>query len=292
MVFHIKLSTNYSKKLLADYQRMISERQRKATIAFSLLIIILIISAIISDVRPLVFINNISHFSNYIIKLFYLDSGKIVFSDPIEWFWGWRKWSLSLIETILMAYVGTLIAATFAFFLSFFASKNITKNMFIVMLTRRLLEFARTVPEIVYALIFVIAFGLGPVAGVLAIVVHTIGALGKLFAEVIENIDMKPFDGVLASGGNWLHCIRFGALPQIWSNLLSYTLLRFEINIRSAAVMGFVGAGGIGQLLLESIRKFYYSDVSAIIFMIIAFIMIFDVTTEWIRHKIIGSVIS
>ena len=154
MVFHIKLSTNYSKKLLADYQRMISERQRKATIAFSLLIIILIISAIISDVRPLVFINNISNFSNYIIKLFYLDSGKIVFSDPIEWFWGWRKWSLSLIETILMAYVGTLIAATFAFFLSFFASKNITKNMFIVMLTRRLLEFARTVPEIVYALIF------------------------------------------------------------------------------------------------------------------------------------------
>ncbi len=139
-------------------------------------------------------------------------------------------------------------------------------------------------PEIVFALIFVVAFGLGPMPGVLAIMIHTAGALGKLFSEVVENIDMKPVEGIIASGGSRWQAIRYGVVPQVLPNFASYALLRFEINVRGASVMGFVGAGGIGQDLIEAIRKFYYSDVSAILLLIIATVMVIDILTERLRH--------
>ena len=154
--------------------------------------------------------------------------------------------------------------------------------------SRRLLEFCRTVPEIVFALLFVVAFGLGPMPGVLALAIHTMGALGKLFAEVVENIDMKPVEGVTAAGANRLATLRFAVLPQVMSNFASSALLRFEINVRGAAVMGFVGAGGIGADLMVAIRKFYYSDVSAILVLIIATVMVIDLLTERLRHTVIG----
>ena len=141
---------------------------------------------------------------------------------------------------------------------------------------------------LVFALIFVIAFGLGPVAGVLALVIHCVGALGKLFAEVVENIDMKPVEGVTAAGGSWATVVRFAVVPQVLPNFASYALLRFEINARSATVIGFVGAGGIGQDLLEAIRKFYYSDVSAILLLIIVMVVIIDIAAERVRHALIG----
>ena len=153
---------------------------------------------------------------------------------------------------------------------------------------RRLLEFARTVPGIVFALIFVIAFGLGPMAGVLAIAVHSAGALGKLFSEIVENADMKPVEGVRSTGASWLSCMRFAVLPQVTAGYASYALLRFEINVREASVMGFVGAGGIGQELVVAIRKFYYSDVSAILVTIIVTVFVIDITTGWLRGKLFG----
>ena len=134
-----------------------------------------------------------------------------------------------------------------------------------------------------FALIFVIAFGLGPMAGVLAIAIHTIGALGKQFSEIVENIDMKPVEGVRSTGAGWISCMRFAVLPQVVAGFASYTLLRFEINVRGASVMGFVGAGGIGQELFVAIRKFYYSDVSAILLMIIVTVFVIDIGTGWIR---------
>jgi phosphonate transport system permease protein len=153
---------------------------------------------------------------------------------------------------------------------------------------KRVLEFCRTVPELVFALVFVQAFGLGPLPGILALAIHTVGALGKLFAEVVENIDMKPVDGAVSCGASWTQSIRYAVLPQVMSNFASYALLRFEINVRGAAVMGFVGAGGIGQDLIEAIRKFYYSDVSALLFLIIVTVMLIDLTTERIRHALLG----
>jgi phosphonate transport system permease protein len=124
--------------------------------------------------------------------------------------------------------------------------------------------------------------------GILALAIHTTGALGKLFAEVVENADMKPVEGIIAAGGSWLHKVRFAVLPQVASNFASYALLRFEINVRGAAVLGFVGAGGIGQTLLEVIRKFYYADISALLVLIIATVMVIDTVTEKIRHRLIG----
>jgi phosphonate transport system permease protein len=151
------------------------------------------------------------------------------------------------------------------------------------------MEFCRTVPDIVFALIFVIAFGLGPMAGVLAITVHSIGALGKQYAEMVENIDMKPVEGLRSAGASWIACMRFAVLPQVVAGFASYTLLRFEINVRSASVMGFVGAGGIGVELITAIRKFYYSDVSAILLMIILTVFVIDISTSWVRGKLFGT---
>ncbi len=137
---------------------------------------------------------------------------------------------------------------------------------------------------------FVIAFGLGPVAGVLALAVHCVGALGKLFAELVENIDMKPVDAVSSTGAPWHVAMRFGVLPQVLSGFVGYTLLRFEINVREAAVIGFVGAGGIGMDLLEAIRKFYYSDVSAMLVLIVITVSLIDTLTGVLRHRLIGLV--
>ena len=124
--------------------------------------------------------------------------------------------------------------------------------------------------------------------GVLAIAIHSTGALGKLFSEIVENVDMKPVEGVRSTGASWLSCMRFAVLPQVVAGYASYALLRFEISVREASVMGFVGAGGIGQELVVAIRKFYYSDVSAILVMIVVTVFCIDIATGWLRGRLFG----
>ena len=270
------------------YAQAVALKRRQLWLGLLLLAVLVLLSGHAAEISFSKLYQQIGGFSSYIDRIFHLENGRPVISDPAEWFWGWKKWLALMGETLLMAYLGTLLGATAAFVLCFLASQNLTKSKGVVFFTRRLLEFCRTVPELVFALIFVVAFSLGPLPGILALAIHTAGALGKLFAEVVENIDMKPVDGVVATGGNWFHKIRFAVLPQVASNFASYALLRFEINVRGASVLGFVGAGGIGQTLLEVIRKFYYADVSALLVMIIATVMIIDAVTERIRHKLIG----
>ncbi len=270
------------------YAHAVAAKRRQVWIGLLVLGVCVLLSGKVAEISAAKFADNIGNFSNYIDRIAHLESGQWVISDPAEWFWGWKKWLALMGETLLMAYVGTLLGAAAALVLCFLASKNMTQSAWLVFATRRLLEFARTVPEMVFALIFVVAFSLGPLPGILALAIHTTGALGKLFAEVVENVDMKPVDGVLATGGTWLHKVRFAVLPQVASNFASYALLRFEINVRGAAVLGFVGAGGIGQTLLEVIRKFYYADVSALLVLIIATVMLIDAGTERIRHRLLG----
>ena len=270
------------------YDQAVALKRLQLWLGLLLLAVLVLLSGHVAEISFSKLYQQIGGFSSYIDRIFHLENGRPVISDPAEWFWGWKKWLALMGETLLMAYLGTLLGATAAFVLCFLASQNLTKSKGVVFFTRRLLEFCRTVPELVFALIFVVAFSLGPLPGILALAIHTAGALGKLFAEVVENIDMKPVDGVVATGGNWFHKIRFAVLPQVASNFASYALLRFEINVRGASVLGFVGAGGIGQTLLEVIRKFYYADVSALLVMIIATVMIIDAVTERIRHKLIG----
>lgn len=223
--------------------------------------------------------------TSYFSRLIYLDTGSLVVADPSDWFWGFIPWLRLLGETLLIAYTGTLLGAIGGFFFCFLAASNLSGKR-TRWLARRFLEFCRTVPEIVFALIFVLAFGLGPMAGVLALTIHTLGALGKLFTEIVENVDMKPVDGILSTGGSWSESIRYAVLPQVASGFATYGLLRFEINFRGSSIMGFVGAGGIGQELLSAVRKFYYSDVSAILVMIIVTVFILDILTARILRRL------
>lgn len=282
---------------LAAYRDALAARRRQTIIGIAVFCCAVLAAALMAEVDIGKFLANFSNFTNYIARIFIFDTGpytgQLVFFHPgtgtDDWFWGLKKWLILLGETLLIAYLGTLLGALMAFVLCFYAAANLGKSATVRWLAKRYLEFCRTVPELVFALIFVVAFGVGAIPGVLALSIHTAGALGKLFAEVVENIDMKPTDGLIASGGNWTEMVRFAVLPQVLSNFTSYALLRFEINVRGASIMGFVGAGGIGQELLTSIRKFYYSDVSAILLLIVVTVMIIDIGTERLRHRLIGA---
>ena len=209
-------------------------------------------------------------------------------ADMAEWFWRWKIWLGLLVETILIAFFATVLGVIGGFLLSFPASRNLAPNAYVLWITRRYLEIARTVPELVWALIFVFCFSVGPMAGVLAIGLHAAGALGKLYSEVNENIDMRPLEGVKAAGGNWFDQIRYGAVPQVLPNIISYTLLRFEINVRASSIIGYVGAGGLGQEIREAMSFQEYTDLSALFLIILVTVMLIDYGSEKLRHRVIG----
>ncbi|MFG1401292.1 phosphonate ABC transporter, permease protein PhnE [Xanthobacter sediminis] len=274
--------------MLARYDMAVRARRRHSLMAAAVVVVCILLSGWMGEVRPLVFIAHIDRLPNYFWSILPTLHWNTLPADLAEWYWNLDHWLKLLVDTILIAYLGTLLGGIGAFVLCFLASANLVGNPFIRVTARRFLEFCRTVPELVFALLFVVAFGLGPLPGVLALAIHTMGSLGKLFAEVVENIDMKPVEGATASGASWMQSVRFAVVPQVASNFASYGLLRFEINVREASIMGFVGAGGIGQDLIEAIRKFYYSDVSAILLLIIATVMVIDLLTEQLRHRLIG----
>jgi phosphonate transport system permease protein len=274
--------------LTAVYRQAVARRRRRVTLGAAVFFAALVIASVGAEVNLKTLFTYFGHFVSYFDRLLTLDDGRRVWTNFPEWLWGWKKWSLLLGETILISYVGTLSGAALGFALNFLAAENTSPGPWLRFIIKRLMEFCRTVPDIVFALIFVIAFGLGPMAGVLAITIHSIGALGKQYAEMVENIDMKPVEGLRSTGASWIACMRFAVLPQVAAGFASYTLLRFEINVRSASVMGFVGAGGIGVELITAIRKFYYSDVSAILLMIILTVFVIDIGTGWVRGRLFG----
>jgi phosphonate transport system permease protein len=274
--------------LNAAYRKAVARKRLRLTLAAAVFFVALVVASFGAEVNLRTLFTHFGNFVSYFNRILTLDDGTRVWTNLTEWLWGLKKWSLLLGETILISYVGTVAGAVLAFALSFLAAENTSPSVWLRVIVKRLMEFCRTVPDIVFALIFVIAFGLGPMAGVLAIAIHSIGALGKQYAEMVENIDMKPVEGVRCTGASWVSCMRFAVLPQVVAGFASYTLLRFEINVRGASVMGFVGAGGIGQELVVAIRKFYYSDVSAILLMIVVTVFVIDIGTGWIRGRLFG----
>lgn len=209
-------------------------------------------------------------------------------ADIANWFWRWQIWMWLLLETILIAYMATILGVIGAFILSFPASRNLAPSKWLYHVTRRYLEIVRTVPELVWAIIFVFCFGVGPMAGVFAIGLHATGALGKLYSEVNENIDMRPVEGIKASGGDWFQQVRYGVVPQVIPNIISYTFLRFEINVRASSIIGYVGAGGLGQEIREAMSLQEYTDLSALFIIILVTVGIIDFASEKLRHRIIG----
>ncbi len=204
------------------------------------------------------------------------------------WYNDFWKYLRLIWETILMALTATILAIGLAVALSFIAARNCTPFPWAGVLARRFLEFCRGVPEILFALVLVFAVGIGPLAGVLAITIHATGALGKLFSEVNENASMRPVDGIKAVGGSWFEQMRYGILTQVLPNFTSYALWRFEINVRASAVVGFVGAGGIGAELSHTIS--FYSDdrVTAVLLLVVLTVTIIDLVSERARHSLIG----
>jgi phosphonate transport system permease protein len=208
--------------------------------------------------------------------------------DIGRWYARGGVWLNLMVDTILIAFISTMLGVFGAFVMSFPASRNLMKNNIIYFTTRRILDIARSVPSMVYALLFVFSFGLGPLPGVLAIAIHSVGSLGKLFSEVNENISMEEVEGIRSTGGNWTQSIWFAVVPQVLPNFISYSLLRLEWNIRAATVIGLVGAGGIGMELMTAIRQFQFTQISALTLMIIALVMVLDAICEKLRHFVIG----
>jgi phosphonate transport system permease protein len=272
--------------LLAGYERQIARRRRLSSAVLGIMAILAVIAGRYGEVDLVNLFHHLSALTSYFARIIPQLRASHLTGDLAEWYWNFIGWLKLLFDTVLIAYLATLAGALGAGLLAFLAAANLAPSGSLRWCIKRLLEFCRTVPDLVFALIFVSAFGLGPLAGVLAIGIHSFGALGKLFTEVIENIDMKPVEGVRSAGGRFVDVMRFAALPQVLPNLASYALLRFEINVRASSIVGFVGAGGIGQDLFVAIRKFYYTDVSAILLMIIVTVSVIDLVTERIRHHL------
>ena len=198
------------------------------------------------------------------------------------------KFMPSLIETINIALVSTLIGALLGAILSLAATRGFAQWPHLIPLWRRILDVMRAMPEIVIALILIFVLGGGPIPAMIAISFHTVGALGKLFSEVNENASIKPVDGLASVGANWWQKMMLGVVPQVAPNYLSYALLRFEINIRASAILGFVGAGGIGYDLKNSMSwgKGRYDEAAAIFILLFLTIVVVDQISSYYRNKL------
>lgn len=191
-------------------------------------------------------------------------------------------------ETLAIAFLGTVLGAVVAFPLSFLGAKNINRLNFLRLGTRRGYDVIRAFETLILALIFIRAFGLGPLPGILAIAVSEIGTFAKLFSEAIENTSEKPIEGVKASGGSRLQQIRYGLMPQVNPVILSILLYNFESNVRSGTILGIVGAGGIGFLLADRISAYRWDEAWSIIFLIIVMVYVIDWLSGLIRTRLIG----
>ncbi len=194
----------------------------------------------------------------------------------------------SLGETVAIAFLGTLSAAILAFPVSFLAAKNVMTQKILHFFSRRFLDTIRGVDTLIWALIWINVVGLGPFAGILAIMSSDFGAFGKLFSEAIEAVDGKPIEGVTSAGGSRLAQIRFGILPQILPVIAGQVLYYFESNTRSATIIGIVGAGGIGMYLTEAIRTLEWQQVSLLVLMILVAVATIDQISARIRFAVIG----
>lgn len=195
----------------------------------------------------------------------------------------WRMYLEEMLVTLQIAVWGTALAVLTAVPMGLLASSNIVP-WWVYQPVRRVLDACRAINEMVFAMLFVVAVGLGPFAGVLALWVHTAGTLAKLFSEAVEAIDPQPVEGIRSTGASALHEIVYGVIPQVMPLWISYTLYRFEANVRSASVVGMVGAGGIGVVLWEIIRGFQYAETAAVLIIIILTVSAIDLVSARIRR--------
>lgn len=194
----------------------------------------------------------------------------------------WREILAQMLVTIQIAVWGTLLAVTVSVPFGLLSASNIVPA-YIYQPVRRLMDAARAINEMIFAMLFIAAVGLGPMAGILALFIHTTGTLAKLFSEAVEAIDPRPVEGIRATGANVLEDIIYGVIPQVLPLWISYSLYRFEANVRSASVVGMVGAGGIGMLLWDAIRGFQYGATASMLLVIIITVSLVDLFSSSLR---------
>ena len=243
-------------------------------LGWGLLVVLLAASWEGADMRPLTLLRDSSNMVKYASEFF-----------PPN-FSQWRFYLQEMVVTLQIALWGTALSVLSAIPLSLMASANIVPR-WVYQPVRRLLDACRAINEMVFAMLFVVAVGLGPFAGVLALWVHTTGTLAKLFSETVEAIDPQPVEGIRATGASALSEIVYGVLPQVFPLWVSYTLYRFEANVRSASVVGMVGAGGIRVVLWEIIRGFQYAETCAVMLIIILTVSAIDLISAYIRKHLI-----
>jgi phosphonate transport system permease protein len=193
-----------------------------------------------------------------------------------------------LLVTINIAVLATLVGAAFAFVLCFLAAANMTTSRALRFAVRRYFELLRAFPEIVIAGLLVAIFSIGPIGAIAAIAIHTVGALGKMFYEVVENADMKPDEGLKAVGASWVERVRFGMVPQVMPNFISYALLRTEINVRASTIIGAVGGGGIGEIFRRSLSNDHPAKTYAIVILLFLTIVLIDWISGYLRKRLVG----
>lgn len=257
-------------------QHVLSAPQRNlgALLGWGIVLALLAASWKGADMRPLDLVRDSGNMAKYAAGFFPPALGE------------WKLYLREMLVTLEIALWGTFLAVVCSIPMGLLSAANLTP-WWIHQPVRRLMDSARAINEMVFAMLFVVAVGLGPFAGVLALWVHTTGILAKLFSEAVEAIDPQPVEGIRATGAHKLEEVVFGVIPQVIPLWISYSLYRFESNVRAAAVVGMVGAGGVGVLLWEYIRGFYYAETAALLLLIIATVSLVDLASAQIRKRFI-----
>ncbi|MEP0707364.1 MAG: phosphonate ABC transporter, permease protein PhnE [Parvibaculum sp.] len=198
----------------------------------------------------------------------------------------WQHWLKPLLDTLAMSIAGTVLAVVISLPLAILAAPNTSPNGLLCQITRTLLAFLRSVPEIILGVIFVAAVGFGALPGVLALALHSVGMVGKFYAEAIEHVDPKPLEAARAAGATPLQVITHSVIPQVFPQLADITLYRWEYHFRASAVLGIVGAGGIGFELMAALRLIAYDQVSAILLSILACVVVVDALGARLRKAL------
>jgi len=242
--------------------------------ACALMLVLLVWAWRGAEIRPLDLLKDGGNIGTYAKEFFPPD-----FRD-------WRIYAKEMVVTLQIALWGTLLAIIAAVPMGLMCSANVAP-IWLHQPVRRLMDACRAINEMVFAMLFIVAVGLGPFAGVLALAIHTAGSLAKLFSEAVEAIDPRPVEGIRATGAHKLVEIAYGVIPQVMPLWLSFVLYRFESNVRSASVVGMVGAGGIGVVLFEVIRSFQYAQTCAVLIILVVSVSFMDLLSATLRKRFI-----
>ena len=282
------MSIALSENLLFIEKELRTLQKRKSAYTIFGIIAVILVATVGVDMANS---SNATPFSKGIGKIFDFPIDMIALTMELElaaWLRRINEHIPDLLITLNMALISTFLGFICAAILACFASRNMVRSSTVVIFTRRLLDLLRSFPEIVIALVLLYLMGKSLIPAVIAIWLHTTGALGKLFSEAIENIDVKPLEGLESTGSSWVSRVRFGVFPQVLPLFFSYTILRLEINVRASTILGFFGAGGIGQALSTMIQWRDGGRVTAIFLLLVITIIFLDYLSDWIRSRLIG----